>query len=100
LRVALAILRHINLDEGDLIPTKTFSYLSMTLASSYPPQSCTVDATYKLLKDIHHMVMSISASFLEQVILSLQTGLAVWIEDKSMSLSAEQYNDLVRNFSF
>lgn len=72
----------------------------MTLTSSYPPQSCTVDATYKLLKDIHHMVMSMPVSLLEPVIFTVQTGLAVWIEDKSMSLSADQYNVLVRNVSF
>jgi hypothetical protein len=100
LRVALAILRHLNLDEGDSVPFKTLSYLSMTLTSSYPPQSCTVDATYKLLKDIHHMVLSMPVSFLEPVISTVQTGLAVWIEDKSMSLSDEQYNVLVRNVSF
>jgi len=100
LRVALAILRHLNFDEGDSIPTKTLSYLSMTLTSSYPPQSCTVDATYRLLKDIHHMIMSMPVSLLEPAIVTVQTGLAVWIEDKSMSLSAEQYNAHVSNCSF
>lgn len=100
LRVALIILRHLNLVEGDSLPAKTFSYLCMTLTSAYPPQPCVVDATCRLLKDIRHMIMSIPVSSLEPVIFALQTGMAVWIEDKLMSLSAEQYNVLVSNCSF
>lgn len=46
------------------------------------------------------MIMSIPVSSLEPVIFALQTGLAVWIEDELMSLSAEQYNVLVSNCLF
>ena len=100
LRVALAILRHLNLHEGDSISTRTFSYLSTTLTAAYPPQSSTIDAAYRLLKDIHHVIISMPVSLLEQVVFAIQTGLAVWVEDKYMALSTEHYNDIVSNSSF
>jgi hypothetical protein len=97
LHIALAMLRHLNLDEGDSIPTRAFSYLNTALIASYPPQLSTGDVTSKLLKGIHHMIICIPDSLLEPIVLAVQRGLAVWIEDKGMILSAEQYNDLVSN---
>jgi hypothetical protein len=101
LHVALAILRHVNIDEGDSISTRALSYLNTTLTSSYPPQSSTgEEATFKLLKGIHHTIISVHISLLEPTILAVQTGLAVWIEDKYVILSVELYNDLVSTPSF
>ena len=97
LGVALAILRRLNLNEGDSIPTRTLSYFNMTLTASYPPQPNTIDTASKLIKVFHRMIISVPVSLLEPVVLAVQTGLAVWIEDSCVSLSVDQYNDLVRN---
>jgi len=97
LRVGLAILRHLNLDEGNSISTRTLSYLCMTFTTSYPPQSNTADAASELIKAFHRMIITLPVSCLEPVIIAVQTGLALWIEDKSMSLSDKQFNDLVCN---
>jgi hypothetical protein len=99
LGVALAILRHLKLNEGDSIPTRTLSYLSTTLTASYPPQPSTADAALELINVFHRMVVCMPASLLEPVVFAVQTGLAVWIEDKCESLPEDQYNDLVRNLS-
>ena len=99
LGVALAILRRLNLNEGDSIPTRALSYVNMTLTTSYPPQPSTVDAASELIKVFHHMIISMPVSLLEPVVFAVQTGLAVWIEDKCVSLLEDQYNDLVRNLS-
>jgi hypothetical protein len=100
LRVALAMLPHLNLDDGDSISTRAFSYLNLTLTASYPPQSSIGNATSKLLKGIQHIIEIIPVSLLELIIFTVQTGLVGWIEDKCMIMSAEQYNDLVSNLSF
>jgi len=100
LRVALAMLPHLNLDDRDSISTRAFSYLNTTLTASYPPQSSIDNATSKLLKGIHHIIITMPVPLLEPIVFAVQTGLAGWIEDKCMILSAEQYNDLVSNLSF
>jgi hypothetical protein len=99
LAVALAILRRLNLNEGYSIPTRTLSFLNMTLTASYPPQPSTIDTASKLIKVFHRMIISVPVSLLESVVFAVQTGLAVWIEDNCVSLSVDQYNDLVRNLS-
>ena len=99
LGVALAILRRLNLNEGDLIPTRTLSYLNMALTASYPPQPSTIDAASELIKVFHRMIISVPVSLLEPVVFAVQNGLVVWMEDNHVSLSVDQYNDLVRNFS-
>jgi hypothetical protein len=99
LGVALAILRHFNLNEGDSIPSIALSYFSTTLAASYPPQPGTIDAASELIKLFHRMVISMPVSLLEPVVFAVQTGLSVWIEDKCVSLTVDLYNDLVRNLS-
>ena len=100
LRIAIAILRHLDLHEGDTLPAQTFSFLSATLAASYPPQSSTSDAVSALIKALHYMIMSIPVSLLESIVFTIQTGLAVWIEDKRFSLQGEAYNDTVCDFIF
>ena len=100
LRVALAMLRHLDLDDRDSIPTRVFSYLNTVLIASYPPESSLGNATSKLLKGIHNLILFMPVSLLEPIVFAVQTGLAGWIEDKCMILSAEQYNDLVSNPSF
>lgn len=95
--VALAILRRLDLSKGDSIPTRTLSYLNMTLTTSYPPQPNTIGTASELIKAFHRMIISVSVSLLEPVVFAVQAGLAVWIEDNSVSLSVDQYNDLVRN---
>ncbi|KAI9465060.1 hypothetical protein BJY52DRAFT_1184101 [Lactarius psammicola] len=95
LRIAIAILRHLDLHEGDPIPARTFSFLSAILVASYPPQSSTSDAVSALIKALHHMIMSTPVSLLESIISAIQTGLAVWIEDKRFSLQGETYNDIL-----
>ncbi|KAH9080203.1 hypothetical protein EDB83DRAFT_2337759 [Lactarius deliciosus] len=82
LRIAIVILRYLDLREGDSIPVRTFSFLSATLVASYPPQSSTSDAISALIKAFQHMIMSTPVSLLEPIVLEIQTGLAVWIEDK------------------
>jgi hypothetical protein len=99
LGIALAILRCLNLNEGDSIPARTLSYLNVTLTASYPPQSSTIDTASELIKAFHRMIVSVPVSLFEPVVFALQTGLAVWIEDNCVSLSVDQYNDLVRNLS-
>lgn len=99
LSIALAILRRLKLNEGDSIPTRTFSYLNMTLTASYPPQPSTIGTASELVKAFHRMIVSVPASLLESIVFAVQTGFAVWIEDNRVSLSVNQYNDLVRNFS-
>jgi hypothetical protein len=99
LGVALAILRRLNLNEGDSIPTRTLSYLNMTLTASYPPQPSTIDTAFELIKAFHRTIISIPVSLLQPVVFAVQTGLTVWIEDNCVSLSVDQYNDLVRNLS-
>ncbi len=99
LGIALAILRRLNLNEGDSIPTRTLSYLNMTLTASYPPQPSTIDTASELIKVFHRMIISIPVSLLEPVVFAVQAGLSVWIEDDCVSLSVDQYNDLVRNLS-
>lgn len=95
LRLALAILRLLNYNEGVTISSGTLSYLSITLNASYPPRSTTIDSAFKLIKALHQMITSTPVSSLESVIFAVQAGLAVWIEDRCVFLSAEQYNDLV-----
>lgn len=97
LGVALAILRRLKLDEGDLIPTKTLSFLNMTLTASYPPHPSTIDTASKFIKVFHRMIISVPVSLLEPFVFAVQTGLAVWMEDNCVTLSVDQYNDLVRN---
>jgi hypothetical protein len=46
------------------------------------------------------MITSVPLSLLESVVLAVQTALAVWIEDKCVCLSEEEYNDLVCDPSF
>ena len=99
LGVALAILRRLNLNEGDSIPTRTFSHLNMTLTASYPPQPSTIDTASELIKVFHRLIISVPVSLLEPIVFAVQTGLAVWIEDSCLSLSEDHYNDLVRNLS-
>jgi hypothetical protein len=100
LRVVLAMLPHLSLDDRDSIPNRAFSYLNTILTASYPPQSGIGNATSKLLKGIHHIITTMPVSLLEPIIFAVRTGLACWIEDKCMILSGEQYNDLVSNPSF
>lgn len=100
LRIAIAFLKHLDLRERDSIPARTFSFLNATLVASYPPRLSTSDAILTLLKAFHHMIMSTPVSLLESVIFAIQTGLAVWIEDKRFSLQDEAYNDLVSDFLF
>lgn len=100
LRIAIALLRHLDLHEGDSIPVRTFSFLSASLVASYPPQISTSEAISALMKTLHNMIMSAPVSLLESIIFAIQTGLAVWIEDKRFSLQGEAYNDLVRNIRF
>ncbi|KAF8258476.1 hypothetical protein EI94DRAFT_1130416 [Lactarius quietus] len=95
LRIAIAILRHFDFPEKDSIPARTFSFLNATFVASYPPQSSTSDAVSTLIKSFHHMIMSTPIALLESVILAIQTGLAVWIEDNCFSLQGEAYNDLL-----
>ncbi|KAI9508331.1 hypothetical protein F5148DRAFT_1197378 [Russula earlei] len=95
LRIARAILRHLNLDKVDSFSKETLSYLHMTVTVSYPPQPSMVDAAGEFMMVFHHAIITMPVSLLEPVVLAVQTGLAVWIEDKEMSLSEEQYNDLV-----
>ncbi|KAH9168458.1 hypothetical protein EDB89DRAFT_1583918 [Lactarius sanguifluus] len=95
LRIAIAILRYLDLREGDSIPVRAFSFLSATLVASYPPQSSTSDAISALIKAFQHMIMSAPVSLLESIVLAIQTGLAVWIEDKRFSLPGEAYNDIL-----
>ncbi|KAH9977578.1 hypothetical protein BJV74DRAFT_860296 [Russula compacta] len=95
LRLALTILRLLNHNEGDIVSSRTLSYLSITLNASYPPQSSTIDSAFKLIKALRQMITSTPVSSLESVIFAIQAGLAVWIEDRCASLSAEQYNDLL-----
>ena len=45
------------------------------------------------------MIRFIPASFFEPHVLAIQTGLAIWIEDKCMALSEDQYNNLVSDLS-
>ena len=97
LRITLVIFRHLNLDEGDPIPARALTYLSMALTDSYPSETSTVDAVVKLIKVVHHMMASAPISLLESVIFAVQRGLALWIEDKSVSLLEDQYNELVRD---
>jgi hypothetical protein len=99
LGVALAILRRLNLNEGDSIPTRTLSYLNMTLTASYPPQPSTIDTASELIKAFHRTIISVPVSLLEPVVFAVQAGLAVWLEDDCVSLSVDQYNGLVRNLS-
>jgi hypothetical protein len=100
LRIAIAFLKHLDLRERDSIPARTFSFFNITLVASYPPQSSTSGAVSALLKAFRHMIMSTPVSLLQSVIFAIQTGLAVWIEDKRFSLQGEAYNDLVSNFLF
>jgi hypothetical protein len=86
LRIATASLKHRHLCGRDSIPSQTFSFLNATLVGSYPPPS---DAISALLSAFHHMIMSTPVSLLESVIFAIQTGLAVWIEDKRFSLQGE-----------
>ena len=99
LGVALATLRRLNLNEGDSAPTRTLSYLNMTLTATYPPQPSTIDTASELIRVFHRMIISAPVSLLEPVVFAVQTGLAVWIEDDCLSLSVDLYNDLVRNLS-
>lgn len=43
------------------------------------------------------MITVIPTSLLEPFVLAVQTGMAIWIEDKCLSLSDDQYNGLVRD---
>jgi hypothetical protein len=70
----------------------------MTLTTSYPPQSGVVDTVVKLIKAVHQVMICTPISLLEPTIFAVQRGLALWIEDKSICLSEEQYNKLVRTF--
>jgi hypothetical protein len=97
LRITLVIFRHLDLDEGDLIPAKALTCLSVSLTASYPPESSVVDAAVKLIKVVHHMIASAPISLLESIIFAVQRGLALWIEGKSVSLPEDQYNELVRD---
>jgi hypothetical protein len=72
----------------------------MTLITSYPPQSGVVETVVKLINAVHHVMICRPISLLEPIIFAVQRGLALWIEDKFISLSEEQYNDLVRNLIF
>ncbi|SRR6266404_398521 len=96
--IAIAILKHLHLHEGDSIPTRTFSFLSTVLVASYPPHSSTSDTVSALIRAFRSMIISTPVSLFEPTILAIQTGLAVWIEDKNFSLQSDVYNDLVRNF--
>lgn len=100
LGVALAIIRRLNLDAGNPISPRTLSYLNMTLTASYPPQPATMDAVSELIKAFRRMIISMPVSLLEPVIFTVQSGLAVWLEDNRVALSTDQYNDLVRNLSY
>ncbi len=100
LGVALAILRRLNLTEGSSISNRTLSYFNMTLTASYPPQPSTIDTASKLIKVFHREIISMPVSLLEPVVFAMQTGLAIWLEDDCVSLSLDQYNGIVRNFSF
>ena len=71
----------------------------MTLTASYPPQSSTIDTASELINVFHRMIISVPVSLLEPVVLAVQSGLAIWIEDSCVSLSVDQYNNLVRKFS-
>ncbi|KAI9443507.1 hypothetical protein H4582DRAFT_1201132 [Lactarius indigo] len=95
LRIAISILKYLDLREGDSIPARTLAFLKATLVASYPPQSSTSDAVSALIKAIQHMIMSIPISLLKPIILAIQTGLAVWIEDQRFSLPGEAYNDIL-----
>ncbi|KAI0301175.1 hypothetical protein B0F90DRAFT_1817189 [Multifurca ochricompacta] len=95
MRIALAIFRRLDLDEEDSIPARTLSFLNKILAASYPPQPSTVKSTSELIKVFHHMIIAIPLSLLESVILAVQMGLVIWIEDKCVSLSEEEYNNLI-----
>jgi hypothetical protein len=81
------------------MPATALSYLNMTLVASYPPESSIVDTVVQLIKVVHHIMVSTHISLLEPVIVAVQRGLALWIEDKSTSLPEEQYNELVRDLS-
>ena len=100
LSIAVAILKHLDFQEGDSILARTFSFFRATLVASYPPQSSTSDAVSALIKALRHMIMSTPVSLLESIIFAIQTGLAVWIEDKCLSLHDEGYNDIVRGVIF
>jgi hypothetical protein len=100
LRIAVAFLKHLDLRERDSIPLRTFSFLNATLVASYPPQSSTSDAVSTFIKACHHMIMTTPVSLLQSIIFAIQTGLAVWIEDKCVSLPDDAYNDLVCDFFF
>ncbi|KAH9007748.1 hypothetical protein EDB84DRAFT_1600427 [Lactarius hengduanensis] len=95
LRVAMAILRYLDLHEGDMISARTLSFLSATLVASYPPQLSTSDTVSTFIKAFQHMIMSTPVSLLESIVLAIQTGLVVWIEDKHFSLPDESYNDIL-----
>lgn len=70
----------------------------MTLTAAYPPQPSTVHTASELIKVFHRIIISMPVSLLEPVVFAVQTGLAAWIEDTCMSLSEDQYNELVRDF--
>ncbi|KAH8994356.1 hypothetical protein EDB86DRAFT_3078209 [Lactarius hatsudake] len=95
LRIAIAILKYLDLREGDSTPTRMLAFLNATLVASYPPQSSTGDAVSALIRAIQHMIMSTPVSLLEPIVLAIQTGLAVWIEDQRFSLPGEAYNDIL-----
>ena len=100
LGIALALLRLLNFNEGDPVPTRALSYLNMTLTAAYPPQPNIVHIASEVIKVFHGIIISMPVALLEPVVFAVQTGLAVWIEDTCMSLSEDQYNDLVRDLSF
>ena len=100
LRIAIAFLKHLDLRERDSIPARTFSFLNATLVASYPPQSSTSDMVSTFIKACHRMIMTTPVSLLQSIIFAIQTGLAVWIEDRRVSLQDDAYNDLVCDFFF
>ncbi|KAH9028345.1 hypothetical protein EDB85DRAFT_1970625 [Lactarius pseudohatsudake] len=80
---------------GDSTPARMLAFLNATLVASYPPQSSTSDAVSALIRATQHMIMSTPVSLLESIVLAIQTGLAVWIEDQRFSLPGEAYNDIL-----
>jgi len=86
----------IQVEDCDNFPSETSAFINYLLRSNYPPLHDRKRDALKLVEALQSVIISIPLVHVIPMLLSMQEGLSVWIEDEQAVTTKEEYNLSVR----
>ncbi|TFY80916.1 hypothetical protein EWM64_g3095 [Hericium alpestre] len=96
LKLAIALIRHMDLERATVLPAITLSFIDNVLVSSYSEsESTSRQVTLDLFSIAHNQVIVAPDLLLISLLNSLEMSLILWFKDEHHVISEDEYNSMI-----